>query len=128
MRHYEIILMIHPDKSEIVSNMIDQYKNVILINNKGIIHRVEDWGRRSLAYPIKKLYKAHYVLLNIEVSCKTIFELESLFKFNDDIIRNMIIRRKKAVTDLSPIMQIKDEPIDIVSDRVNYYNKTKLNI
>ncbi|QOI11326.1 30S ribosomal protein S6 [Blochmannia endosymbiont of Colobopsis nipponica] len=108
MRHYEIVLMINPDYSEHIDSMIEQYRNLILVDN-GIIHRLEDWGRRTLAYPIKKLHKAYYILLNIEVSFKTLSKLENTFKFNDNIIRNMIIKVKKAITDSSPMMQVKDK-------------------
>ncbi|CRK85645.1 30S ribosomal protein S6 [Candidatus Providencia siddallii] len=108
MRHYEILLMIHPDQSEQVPSIIDRYKSIIT-TAKGKIHRQEDWGRRQLAYPINKLYKAHYILLNIEVSQKVIDELETNFKFNDAIIRNIIIRVKRAITEVSPMIKIKED-------------------
>ncbi|AKC32528.1 30S ribosomal protein S6 [Candidatus Pantoea carbekii] len=109
MRHYEIVLMVHPDQSEQVSGMIERYSNAIA-DTKGKIHRIEDWGRRQLAYPIKKLHKAHYILMNIEVSQKMIDELETNFRFNDAIIRSIIIHVKHAITNASPIgNKSKDE-------------------
>ncbi|CAL1329531.1 30S ribosomal protein S6 [Candidatus Providencia siddallii] len=108
MRHYEIILIIHPDQSDQVESMINRYKTTI-INTNGYIHRQENWGRRQLAYPINKLHKAHYILLNIEVNQKTINELEKNFRFNDAIIRNIIIRVKSAITNPSLILKSKDE-------------------
>ena len=108
MRHYEIVFMVHPDQSEQVPGMIERYTGVIT-NAQGIIHRLEDWGRRQLAYPINKLHKAHYVLLNVEASQEVIDELETNFRFNDDVIRNMIMRVKHAVTEASPMVKAKDE-------------------
>lgn len=108
MRHYEIVFMVHPDQSEQVPEMINRYRMVIK-DTKGNIHRLENWGRRQLAYSIKKLHKAHYVLINAEISQKAINELETLFRFNDDIIRSMIIRVKRAVTETSPMLKVKDE-------------------
>jgi len=108
MRHYEIVFMVHPDQSEQVPGMIERYTGVIT-NAQGIIHRLEDWGRRQLAYPINKLHKAHYVLLNVEASQEVIDELETNFRFNDAVIRNMIMRVKHAVTEPSPMVKAKDE-------------------
>ncbi|BEU04684.1 hypothetical protein OAG1_34840 [Agarivorans sp. OAG1] len=108
MRHYEIVFMVHPDQSEQVPGMIERYSAVIT-DNGGSIHRLEDWGRRQLAYPIEKLHKAHYVLLNIEASAEVVDELETAFRFNDAVIRNMIMRTKSAVTEISPIAKAKDE-------------------
>ncbi|MGK2960478.1 MAG: 30S ribosomal protein S6 [Candidatus Malihini olakiniferum] len=108
MRHYEIVFMVHPDQSEQVPDMINRYTGAITVA-EGKIHRLEDWGRRQLAYPINKLHKAHYVLLNIEASQEVIDELETNFRFNDAIIRSMIIRTKHAVTEVSPIVKAKDE-------------------
>ncbi|VAX77127.1 30S ribosomal protein S6 [Serratia symbiotica] len=108
MRHYEIIFMVHPDQSEQVPDMIERYSSSIT-NAQGQIHRVEDWGRRPLAYPINKLYKAHYVLLNVEAPQEPIDELESNFRFNDAVIRSMIMRVNHAVTDTSPMLKAKDE-------------------
>jgi small subunit ribosomal protein S6 len=108
MRHYEIVFMVHPDQSEQVPGMIERYSAVIT-DNGGSIHRLEDWGRRQLAYPIEKLHKAHYVLLNIEASAEVVDELETAFRFNDAVIRNMIMRTKSAATEMSPIAKAKDE-------------------
>ena len=99
MRHYEIVFMVHPDQSEQVPAMIERYRAMIEADGK--FHRLEDWGRRQLAYPIDKIYKAHYVLMNIETSVETLAELTSAFKFNDAVIRNMVISRDEAVTEQS---------------------------
>ncbi|MFB6422193.1 MAG: 30S ribosomal protein S6 [Candidatus Malihini olakiniferum] len=111
MRHYEIILMFHPDQSEQIPSMIDRYTGAIIVA-EGKIHRLEDWGRRQLAYPINKLHKAHYVLLNVEAPQEVIDELETDFRFNDAIIRSMVIRTKHAVTEVSPVLKAKDERRD----------------
>lgn len=100
MRHYEIVFLVHPDQSEQVPAMTERYRTLITENN-GSIHRLEDWGRRQLAYPINKIHKAHYVLMNIECNAETLAELESIFRFNDAIIRTMTIRRDEAVTEAS---------------------------
>jgi len=105
MRHYEICFIVHPDQSEQVPAMIDRYKAMIA-NNKGAIHRVEDWGRRQLSYPIDKLAKAHYVLLNIECDSKTLDELENAFRYNDAVLRHLTVKMKKAETAASPMMKI----------------------
>ncbi|VFP88485.1 30S ribosomal protein S6 [Candidatus Erwinia haradaeae] len=118
MRHYEIVFMVHPDQSEQVSGMIDRYSSVIT-TSKGRIHRLEDWGRRQLAYPIDKLHKAHYVLMNIEAPEGVIDELINSFRFNDAIIRNMIIRVKHAVTSLSPMARVKEDRRDRQEDFSN---------
>lgn len=97
MRHYEILLLIHPDQSEQVPGMLERYKESIK-KQGGLIHRLEDWGRRQLAYPINKVHKAHYVLLNIECGIEILNELKHNFRFNDAIIRNLILNRKDAVT------------------------------
>ena len=102
MRHYEIVFLVHPDQSEQVPGMIDRYRSTIE-GNEGKIHRLEDWGRRQLAYPIQKIHKAHYVLMNIECGQETLDELENGFRFNDAVIRNMVIRRDKAITEASPM-------------------------
>jgi len=106
MRHYEIVLIVHPDQSEQVPAMVERYKGLIA-SRGGQIHRLEDWGRRQLAYPIQKLHKAHYLLLNIECDSATLNELEHGFKFNDAILRHLTIKAKRAVTAPSPMM--KDE-------------------
>ena len=104
MRHYEVVFLVHPDQSDQVSGMIERYQGLIERGN-GVVHRLEDWGRRQLAYPISKIHKAHYVLMNIEVNNETLEELESAFKFNDAVLRNLIIRRKVAVTGNSKIYE-----------------------
>ena len=102
MRHYEIIFLVHPDQSSQVQAMLDRYK-AIISDADGKIHRLEDWGRRHLAYPIKKIHKAHYVLMNIECDQATLDELETGFRFNDAILRSMIIAKKEADTSVSLI-------------------------
>ncbi|MBZ0334386.1 30S ribosomal protein S6 [Marinobacter sp. AL4B] len=102
MRHYEIVFMVHPDQSEQVPAMIERYTGLIT-EDGGQVHRLEDWGRRHLAYPINKIHKAHYVLMNIECSQAAMDELTHNFRFNDAIIRELILRRDEAVTDLSPM-------------------------
>ena len=103
MRHYEIVFMVHPDQSEQVAGMIERYTGSIK-DSGGQIHRLEDWGRRQLAYPINKLHKAHYVLMNVEAEQAVIDELETAFRFNDAVIRNMIMRTKAAITEPSVIV------------------------
>ncbi|CUB02990.1 30S ribosomal protein S6 [Marinomonas fungiae] len=102
MRHYEIVFLVHPDQSEQVPAMVERYTNLIT-EDGGKVHRLEDWGRRQLAYPINKIHKAHYVLMNIEASEGVMAELNDTFRYNDAIIRNLVIRRKEAVTEVSPI-------------------------
>jgi small subunit ribosomal protein S6 len=104
MRHYEIVFIVHPDQSEQVPAMVERYKGIVTARN-GQIHRLEDWGRRQLAYPIQKVHKAHYVLMNIESDGEALAELEHAFKFNDAVLRHLIIKRKKAVTTPSPMMK-----------------------
>ena len=103
-RHYEIIFIVHPDQSEQVPSMIERYKTTIT-GQGGTIHRVEDWGRRQLAYQIEKLVKAHYVCLNVEATQETLVELEHAFKFNDAVLRHLIVKTKKAETAPSPMMK-----------------------
>ncbi|UOG91284.1 MAG: 30S ribosomal protein S6 [Candidatus Thiothrix sulfatifontis] len=102
MRHYEIVFLVHPDQSEQVPAMVERYRSMVQ-ESGGAIHRLEDWGRRQLAYPINKLHKAHYVLMNIECGAETLAELESIFRFNDAVIRNVTMRMDKAVTEPSPL-------------------------
>ena len=102
MRHYEIVFMVHPDQSEQVPGMIERYTGIIT-NDGGTIHRMEDWGRRQLAYPIEKLHKAHYVLINAEATAEAIEELETAFRFNDIVLRNLVMRTKGPVTEQSPM-------------------------
>ncbi|MCY3884770.1 MAG: 30S ribosomal protein S6 [Gammaproteobacteria bacterium] len=104
MRHYEIVFIVHPDQSEQVPGMIDRYRAMIE-REGGAIHRCEDWGRRQLAYPIAKIHKGHYVLMNIEVPTSVLEELESAFRFNDAVLRNMILKRKAAETETSKIYE-----------------------
>ncbi|MBX3709545.1 MAG: 30S ribosomal protein S6 [Gammaproteobacteria bacterium] len=107
MRHYEVVFLVHPDQSEQVPAMIERYSNLIT-GRKGKIHRLEDWGRRPLAYPINKIMKAHYVLMNIECDQATVDELGDNFRYNDAVIRNMILRVNRAITEPSPISKEKD--------------------
>ena len=108
MRHYEIVFLVHPDQSEQVAGMIDRYRNMIE-SNGGKVHRLEDWGRRQLAYPINKIYKAHYVLMNIECDQSVRDEIESAFRFNDAVIRNLIMKRDEAITEMSVLAKEKAE-------------------
>ncbi|MCY4364470.1 MAG: 30S ribosomal protein S6 [Gammaproteobacteria bacterium] len=108
MRHYEIVFLVHPDQSEQVPAMIDRYRSMIE-SNQGSIHRLEDWGRRQLAYPINKIHKAHYVLMNIECEQATLDQLNNAFRFNDAVIRDLVIRMEKAITDPSHLVKIKDQ-------------------
>ncbi|RRJ82305.1 30S ribosomal protein S6 [Aestuariirhabdus litorea] len=107
MRHYEIVFLVHPDQSEQVNAMVERYTKLIEDDN-GKIHRLEDWGRRQLAYPINKIHKAHYVLMNIECSNEVLEELNSNFRFNDAVIRSMVIRRNAAVTEPSDILKAEE--------------------
>jgi small subunit ribosomal protein S6 len=111
MRHYEIVLMIHPDQSEQVPAMVERYQKVIT-EHGGQTHRYEDWGRRQLAYAIKKLHKAHYILLNIECNQAALDELDHSFRFNDAILRNFVLKRDKAVTTASPLKKDRVESSD----------------
>jgi len=104
MRHYEIVVMVHPDQSEQVPAMIGRYQDIVT-ENKGTIHRLEDWGRRLLSYPINKTHKAHYVLMNIECDGESLKQLTEAFRFNDAVVRNLIIKKNKAVTDQSPLFK-----------------------
>ena len=104
MRHYEIVFIVHPDQSEQVPGMIDRYRAMIE-REGGAIHRCEDWGRRQLAYPISKIHKGHYVLMNIEAPSSVLDELESAFRFNDAVLRNLILKRKTAETEKSKIYE-----------------------
>ena len=104
MRHYEICFIVHPDQSEQVPGMVERYRSIVTAKG-GQIHRLEDWGRRQLAYPIQKIHKAHYVLMNIECDQPTIAELEHGFKFNDAVLRHLTVKMKAAVTTPSPMMK-----------------------
>ena len=111
MRHYEIVLLIHPDQSEQVPAMLERYKGLVTAAG-GKVHRVEDWGRRQLAYQIQKLAKAHYVCLNIECDKNTLDELETGFRYNDAVLRHLVVKRDDAVTEMSAIMKNKDDKGD----------------
>jgi small subunit ribosomal protein S6 len=108
MRHYEVVFLVHPSQSEQVPAMVERYRGN-LEKRGGKIHRLEDWGRRQLAYPINKVHKAHYVLMNIECDQEAVDELESAFRFNDAVLRNLIVRRDAAVTEPSPLAKSGDE-------------------
>ena len=116
MRHYEIVFLVHPDQSEQVPAMIERYTTLIE-GGEGKIHRLEDWGRRQLAYPIDNLVKAHYVLMNVEAGQAVLDELVETFRFNDAILRHMVIRRDEAITEQSLIMKNKDDKGDKGGDR-----------
>lgn len=107
MRHYEIVLLIHPDQSEQVPAMVERY-TALIKNSGGTIHRFEDWGRRQLAYSINKLHKAHYILLNIECGQKVLDELEHSFRFNDAVLRNLVVRCDEAITEPSVVLKAKE--------------------
>jgi len=106
MRHYEIVFIVHPDQSEQVPAMVERYRTLVT-SKKGAIHRLEDWGRRQMAYPIQKVHKAHYVLMNIECDQETLDELEHAFRFNDAVLRHLTIKTKAAVT--APSAMMKEE-------------------
>jgi small subunit ribosomal protein S6 len=108
MRHYEVVVMVHPDQSDQVPAMIERYKNMVE-SDGGKVHRMEDWGRRQLAFPVAKLHKAHYVLMNVECTDAVLKELETAFRFNDAVIRRLIIRQDKAFTDQSPLFKTPEE-------------------
>ena len=116
MRHYEIVFMVHPDQSEQVAGMIERYTGSIT-EAGGTVHRLEDWGRRQLAYPINKLHKAHYVLMNVEAGQAVIDELETAFRYNDAVLRNMIMRTKAAITEQSIMLKQKEERAPRRDDR-----------
>jgi small subunit ribosomal protein S6 len=115
MRHYEVVFIVHPDQSEQVPAMIERYRTLIN-TNKGTMHRLEDWGRRQLAYPINKIHKAHYVLMNIECDQATLEELEHGFKFNDAVLRHLTFSTKTAKTDASPMMKEEKSKSVLSSD------------
>ncbi len=104
MRHYEIVFIVHPDQSEQVPAMIERYRQTVSARN-GKLHRLEDWGRRQLAYPIDKIHKAHYVLMNVECDNETLAEIENAFRFNDAVLRHLTVKMKAAVTTPSPMMK-----------------------
>jgi len=104
LRHYEIVFLVHPDQSEQVPAMVDRYRGMVEKDN-GVVHRREDWGRRQLAFPIKKIHKAHYALLNVECGQETLKEIESAFRFNDAVLRYLVVSKKEAVTERSPMLE-----------------------
>ncbi|MGI1679818.1 MAG: 30S ribosomal protein S6 [Cellvibrionaceae bacterium] len=108
MRHYEIVFLVHPDQSEQVPGMIERYTTAIT-STDGQVHRLEDWGRRQLAYPINKIHKAHYILMNVECTEEALGELTTNFRFNDAVLRNMVMRCDEAITEQSPIMKAETE-------------------
>ena len=108
MRHYEVVFLVHPDQSEQVPGMIERYTQ-LTADSGGNVHRIEDWGRRQLAYPINKIHKAHYVMMNIECGGEALEELSTLFRFNDAVLRNLVIKRKEAVTEESLILKQERE-------------------
>ena len=116
MRHYEVVFVVHPDQSEQVPAMIERLQTLIK-NHKGNVYRLEDWGRRQLAYPIQKIHKAHYVLMNIECTLEALAELEHSFKFNDAVIRHLVFSTKAAVTAASPMMK-EEKSKSLVGDKV----------
>jgi small subunit ribosomal protein S6 len=108
MRHYEIVFLVHPDQSEQVPAMVERYRATIE-SSGGTIHRLEDWGRRQLAYPINKIHKAHYVMMNVECGSEALAEIESAFRFNDAVLRNMVLRRKEAITTTSQLAKEEEK-------------------
>ena len=108
MRHYEIVFLVHPDQSEQVPGMVERYTATIK-ESGGEVHRLEDWGRRRLAYPINKIHKAHYILMNVECTEEALAELTTNFKYNDAVLRNLVIREDEAITEESPIMKAEKE-------------------
>ena len=126
MRHYEVVFLVHPDQSEQVPGMVERYKAMIE-GNGSIIHRSEDWGRRQLAYPIKDIHKAHYVLFNIEADQKTLDELESAFRFNDAVLRHMIMSKKEPETGISKLYaeELREQEKDRERDRQREEEQTR---
>ena len=108
MRHYEVVFLVHPDQSEQVPGMIERYTQ-LMVDSGGNVHRIEDWGRRQLAYPINKIHKAHYVMMNIECGGEALEELSTLFRYNDAVLRNLVIKRKEAMTEESLILKQERE-------------------
>lgn len=116
MRHYEIVVLVHPDQSEQVPAMLERYKGMVTATS-GAIHRVEDWGRRQLAFPIDKVHKAHYILMNIETDQATLAELTGAFRFSDAVLRHLVVAMDEAVTEPSPMARGDDEDADRRRDR-----------
>lgn len=122
MRHYEIVFIVHPDQSEQVPSMIERYRTIVT-GKGGVMHRLEDWGRRQLAYPVQKIHKAHYVLMNIECDAEALAELEHAFKFNDAVLRHLTIKMKHAVTTPSPMMK-EEKSKSLLSEEEGSANET----
>lgn len=122
MRHYEIVFLVHPDRSEQVPGMIERYSSIVK-EGGGNVHRIEDWGRRQLSYPINKIHKAHYALLNVECGKETLEEINTAFRFNDAVLRNIVIGRKSADSEDSPIMKIERESRQKKDKDERYANK-----
>jgi len=124
MRHYEIVFIVHPDQSEQVPAMVERYRTMVT-GRSGRVHRLEDWGRRQMAYPIQKMHKAHYVLMNLECDRETLGELEHAFKFNDAVLRHLIVAMKEAVAAPSPMMKeeksrsLTDKPAEKPAERAS---------
>jgi small subunit ribosomal protein S6 len=116
MRHYEIVVLVHPDQSEQVPAMLERYKGMVTATG-GAVHRVEDWGRRQLAYPITKVHKAHYILMNVETDQATLAELTGAFRFSDAVLRHLVVAMDEAVTEPSPMARGEDEDADRRRDR-----------
>jgi len=119
VRHYEIVFLVHPDQSEQVSSMLERYRSLVE-SRGGQVHRSEDWGRLQLAYTIEKLHKAHYLLMNLECDAETLAELEGIFRFNDAILRHLVVRRSEAVTEPSIMLKRKEEKDERESRRRRY--------
>lgn len=122
MRHYEIVFLVHPDRSEQVPGMIERYSSIVK-EGGGNVHRIEDWGRRQLSYPINKIHKAHYALLNVECGKETLEEINTAFRFNDAVLRNIVIGRKSADSEDSPIMKLERESRQKKDKDERYANK-----
>ena len=116
MRHYEIVVLVHPDQSEQVPAMLERYKGMVAATN-GTVHRVEDWGRRQLAFPIAKVHKAHYILMNVEVDQSTLGELTGAFRFSDAVLRHLVVAMDEAVTEPSPMARGEEEEAERRRDR-----------
>ena len=124
MRHYEVVFLVHPDQSDQVPAMVERYRSMIDTSG-GSVHRFEDWGRRQLAYPINKIHKAHYILMNIECDLETLNELKSAFKFNDAVIRDMFLVRKEAVTEASPLAKQEGQGRERDDDNDDRFSDTR---
>ena len=115
MRHYEIVFLVHPDQSEQVPAMLERYKGMIA-NGGGVVHRLEDWGRRQLTYPIAKVHKAHYILINVECDQKTLSDLTGAFRFSDAVLRHLVVKMDEAVTEASPMAKGEETRVEGFGD------------